>query len=162
MTISVGDKLPEANLVRLGEAGPEQVSVTELTKGRKVVIFAVPGAFTPTCHSAHVPSFIRTKAAFAAKGVDEIVCISVNDPYVMKAWGEATGAAAANIGLLAGGTSAFTIAMGMAYDAPAVGMMARSKRYSLLAEDGVIKVLHEELSRGTCEISGGEALLAAI
>lgn len=162
MTISVGDKLPAVDLVRLGDAGPEQVSVAELTKGRKVVIFAVPGAFTPTCHSAHVPSFVRTKEAFAEKGVDEIVCVSVNDPFVMKAWGEATGATAAGISLLADGTSAFTKAMGMNFDAPPVGLMARSKRYALLAEDGVVKVLHQEESPGTCETSGGEALLAAI
>ena len=87
MTISVGDKLPEATLVMLGEAGPQQVKVSEKTAGRKVALFAVPGAFTPTCHSAHVPSFIRTKDQFAEKGVDEIICVSVNDPFVMKAWG---------------------------------------------------------------------------
>ncbi len=162
MVISVGDRLPEAELIRMGEAGPEQVSVSDLTKGRKVVLFAVPGAFTPTCHSAHVPSFMRTKDAFAEKGVDEIVCVSVNDPFVMKAWGEATGAAAAGISMLADGTSAFTAAMGLSFDAPPVGLMARSKRYALLAEDGVVKVLHLEESPGTCEISGGEALLAAI
>jgi cytochrome c peroxidase len=162
MVISVGDRLPEADLVRLGDAGPEQVSIDALTKGRKVVIFAVPGAFTPTCHSAHVPSFMRTKDAFAAKGVDEVVCISVNDPFVMKAWGEATGAAEAGISMLADGTSAFTAAMGLSFDAPPVGLMARSKRYALMAEDGVVKVLHLEESPGTCEISGGEALLAAI
>jgi cytochrome c peroxidase len=162
MVISVGDRLPEADLVRLGDAGPEQVSIDALTKGRKVVIFAVPGAFTPTCHSAHVPSFMRTKDAFAAKGVDEVVCISVNDPFVMKAWSEATGAAEAGISMLADGTSAFTAAMGLSFDAPPVGLMARSKRYALMAEDGVVKVLHLEESPGTCEISGGEALLAAI
>lgn len=162
MTISVGDKLPEANLIRLGASGPEEVSITSLTKGRKVVIFAVPGAFTPTCHSAHLPSFMKTKEAFTEKGVDEVICIAVNDPFVMKAWGEATGAADAGITLLSDGTSAFTGAMGMAFDAPPAGLMARSKRYALLAEDGVVKVLHLEESPGTCEISGGEALLAAI
>lgn len=162
MVISVGDKLPEANLVRLGEAGPEEVSIASLTEGRKVVIFAVPGAFTPTCHSAHVPSFMRTKDDFAAKGVDEVICVSVNDPFVMQAWGEATGAADAGISMLADGTSAFTGAMGLAFDAPPVGLMARSKRYALLAEDGVVKVLHLEESPGACEVSAGEALLAAI
>ena len=162
MTISVGDKLPEANLVRLGEAGPEEISIESLTKGRKVVIFAVPGAFTPTCHMAHLPSFMRTKDAFTAKGVDEVICVAVNDPFVMKAWGEATRATEAGITLLSDGTSAFTGAMGMAFDAPPVGLMARSKRYALLAEDGVVKVLHVEDSPGTCEASGGEAMLAAI
>lgn len=162
MTISVGDTLPEASLIKLGEAGPEQVSLHGLAKGRKIVVFAVPGAFTPTCHSAHVPSFIRTKDQFAAKGVDEIICVSVNDPFVMKAWGEATGATAAGVTMLADADSGFTKAMGLDFTAPPVGLLARSKRYALYAEDGVVKQLHLEESPGTCEISGGEALLAAI
>lgn len=162
MTISAGDTLPEATLIRLGESGPETVSVGELTKGRKVVIFAVPGAYTPTCSSAHVPSFIRTKAQFDAKGVDEIVCVSVNDPFVMKAWGEATGATAAGITMLADADSSFTKAMGLDFTAPPVGLFARSKRYALFADNGVVKTLHAEESPGTCEISGGESLLASI
>ena len=100
MTITTGDTLPEASFSRIGAEGPEQVALSDLTKGRKVVIFAVPGAFTPTCHSAHVPSFIRTKDDLAAKGVEEIICLSVNDPFVMKAWGEATGATDAGLTLL--------------------------------------------------------------
>ncbi|MDZ4095360.1 MAG: peroxiredoxin [Paracoccaceae bacterium] len=162
MTISVGDKLPEATLVTIGEKGPEQVNLSDRLKGRNVVIFAVPGAFTPTCSSAHVPSFIRTKPGFDAKGVDEIICVSVNDPFVMKAWGEATGATAAGITLLADAQSDLTGALGLAFDAPAAGLMARSKRYALQAKDGVVTVLHLEESPGVCEISGGEALLAAI
>lgn len=162
MTISAGDTLPEATLIRLGESGPETVSIGELTKGRKVVIFAVPGAYTPTCSSAHVPSFIRTKAQFDAKGVDEIVCVSVNDPFVMKAWGEATGATSAGITMLADADSSFTKAMGLDFTAPPVGLFARSKRYALFADNGVVKTLHEEESPGTCEISGGESLLASI
>jgi cytochrome c peroxidase len=162
MTITTGDALPDATLTRLGADGPEQVSLADLTKGRKVVIFAVPGAFTPTCHSAHVPSFIRTKDDFAAKGVDEIICISVNDPFVMKAWGEATGATAAGLSLLSDGTGAYTADIGMNFDAPPVGLMGRSKRYAMLVDDGIVKVLHAEDSPGTCEISGGEAMLAAL
>ena len=162
MTISVGAALPEGTLIRLGEGGPESVSVAALTKGRNVVIFAVPGAFTPTCHSAHVPSFIRTKDKFGAKGVDEIICISVNDPFVMKAWGEATGATAAGITMLSDAEGAFTKAIGLDFTAPPVGLIGRSKRYALYAEDGVVKTLHLEESPGQCEISGGEALLAAI
>ena len=162
MTISVGHPLPDAKLIRMGDNGAEAVSVHEKAKGRKVVIFAVPGAFTPTCHSAHVPSFIRTKDGFSAKGVDEIICVSVNDPFVMKAWGEATGAANAGITMLADADSSFTKAMGLAFDAPPVGLLARSKRYALYAEDGVVKALHLEESPGTCDISGGEALLKAI
>jgi cytochrome c peroxidase len=162
MPISVGDRLPDATLQRIGDAGPESVSLKDKTAGRKVVIFAVPGAFTPTCHSAHVPSFIRTHDAFKAKGVDEIICVSVNDPFVMKAWGEATGATAAGLTLLADAKSDFTTAIGMNFDAPPAGLMARSKRYAMLVEDGVVKQLNIEESPGTCEISGGEALLDAI
>jgi glutaredoxin/glutathione-dependent peroxiredoxin len=162
MTVTVGETLPEATLSRLGAEGPEQVELSSLTKGRKVVIFAVPGAFTPTCHSAHVPSFIRTKDQFMTKGVDEIICVSVNDPFVMKAWGEATGATEAGLTLLADGTGAYTAALGLSFDAPPVGLMGRSKRYAMLVEDGVVTVFHPEESPGTCEISGGEALLAAL
>ena len=162
MTISAGQTLPEATLIRMRDGGAESVSISALTKGRKVVIFAVPGAFTPTCHSAHVPSFIRTKDGFADKGVDEIVCVSVNDPFVMKAWGEATGGAAAGITFLADSEGAFTKALGLDFTAAAVGLIGRSKRYALYAEDGVVKVLHLEENPGVCETSGGEALLAAI
>ncbi len=162
MTIAQGDSLPDTSLIRLGKDGPEEVSIPELTSGRKVVIFAVPGAFTPTCHSAHVPSFIRTKDALDAKGVQEIICISVNDPFVMKAWGEATGAAEAGLTLLSDGTGAFTKAIGMDFDAPPVGLMGRSKRYAMLVEDGKVALLHAEESPGVCEVSGGEALLAAM
>ncbi|MEA5159659.1 peroxiredoxin [Cereibacter johrii] len=162
MVISVGDRLPEATLVRIGAEGPEQVQLSERLKGRNVVIFAVPGAFTPTCHSAHVPSFIRTKDQFAGKGVDEIICVSVNDPFVMKAWGESTGASGAGITMLADADGTFTKALGLAFDAPPVGLIGRSRRYALQAKDGVVAVIHLEESPGVCETSGGEALLAAI
>jgi peroxiredoxin len=162
MTISVGDKLPEGSLLRMGEAGAEAVSVAALTAGRKVVIFGLPGAYTGTCTTAHVPSFIRTAQAFADKGVAEIVCVSVNDPFVMKAWGEATGATAAGIAMLADSDAAFTKALGMEFTAPPVGLFDRSKRYALLAEDGVVQVLNLEESPGQCEISAGETLLAQV
>ena len=162
MTISTGARLPDATLVKIGDKGPEGVALSERLKGRKVALFAVPGAFTPTCHSAHVPSFIRTKDDFAAKGVDEIICVSVNDPFVMKAWGEATGATAAGITMLSDAASEFTKAIGMAFDAPPAGLIARSRRYAMLVEEGGVTVLHAEEAPGTCEISGGEALLAAI
>ena len=160
MPISVGDKLPEATFTRMGAEGPEQVTLSSLTKGRKVVIFAVPGAFTPTCSSAHVPSFIRTKEQFASKGVDEIICVSVNDPFVMKAWGEATGATAAGITMLGDSQSEFTKAIGMDFDAAPAGLMARSKRYAMLVEDGKVTLLQAEESPGVCDVSGGESLLA--
>ena len=160
MTISQGDQLPDATLVELGADGPAPVTVADKTNGRKVVIFAVPGAFTPTCHSAHVPSFIRTKAQFDEKGVDEIICVSVNDPFVMKAWGEATGATEAGITMLGDAESAFTKALGMEFSAPPAGLNDRSKRYAMLVEDGKVLLLQAEESPGTCEVSAGEALLA--
>ena len=162
MAISVGDSLPEASFTRLGEGGPEAVSLGELTRGRKVVLFAVPGAYTPTCHSAHVPSFIRTKGGFEEKGVDEIICVSVNDPFVMKSWGEATGASAAGITMLSDAQSEFTKAIGMDFDAPPAGLIARSKRYAMHVVDGEVKVMHAEENPGVCDISGGEAMVDAI
>jgi cytochrome c peroxidase len=162
MTISVGDTLPNATLLRMGAEGPEQVALNSLTKGRKVVIFGLPGAYTGTCTTAHVPSFMRTKGDFDGKGVDEVICLSVNDPFVMQAWGESTGGAAAGLTFLGDADSAFTKAIGMDFDAPPAGLHGRSKRYALYAEDGVVKVLQEDENPGVCDVSGGEALLKAI
>lgn len=160
MTISQGDQLPDATLVEMGAEGPSPVSLSDKTKGRKVVIFAVPGAFTPTCHSAHVPSFIRTKDQFASKGVDEIICVSVNDPFVMKAWGADTGATDAGITMLGDTDSSFTKALGMEFSAPPAGLNDRSKRYAMLVEDGKVTLFQPEESPGVCEVSAGESLLA--
>jgi len=162
MSISVGDTLPNATLGQMGSDGPEQVQLGDKLQGRKVVIFAVPGAFTPTCHSAHVPSFIRTKAGFDAKGVDEIICISVNDPFVMKTWGADTGATKAGITMLSDAESGFTKAIGMEFSAPPAGLIERSKRYAMVVEDGKVTVFQAEEKPGVCEVSGGEALLAAM
>ncbi|AKO98236.1 MAG: peroxiredoxin [Marinovum algicola] len=162
MTISSGDTLPTATLLRIGADGPETVDLGARLKGRKTVIFGLPGAFTRTCSSAHVPSFIRTRAAFEAKGVQDIICVSVNDPFVMHAWGESSGANAAGLSFLADSGAEFTKAIGMNFTAPAVGFFDRSVRYALYAEDGVVQVLHREESPGVCEASAGEALLAAI
>ena len=160
--ISVGDTLPDATLMAMGAEGPAPVQIGDKVKGRKVVIFAVPGAYTPTCHSAHVPSFVRTKEQFDDKGVDEIICVSVNDPFVMSAWGEATGADAAGITMLGDPLSEFTKAIGMDFDAPPAGLMGRSKRYAMLVEDGKVTLLRLEENPGACEATAGEALLAAM
>lgn len=160
--ISTGDTLPAATMTQIGAEGPEQIALGDKTGGRKVVIFAVPGAFTPTCHSSHVPSFIRTKAGFDAKGVDEIICVSVNDPFVMSEWGKATGATEAGLTMLADAECDFTDAIGMRFDAPPAGLIARSKRYAMLVEDGKVTALHVEENPGACETSAGEALLEAI
>lgn len=161
MTIEIGARLPEATLLQMGAAGAEAVQLADKLKGRKVVIFGLPGAYTGTCSTAHVPSFIRTAKGFADKGVDEIICISVNDPFVMKAWGEATGATAAGITMLGDADSSFSKAIGQTFEVPHLGFFARSKRYSLLAEDGVVTRFNPEVGPG-CEISAGEHLLSQL
>lgn len=162
MTISTGETLPDATLLRMGAQGPEAVQLSSLTSGRKVVIFGLPGAYTGTCSTAHVPSFMRTKDAFAAKGVDEVICLAVNDPFVMDAWSKDTGAGAAGITMLGDAQSEFTTAIGMDFTAPPVGFVSRSKRYSMLVDNGVVQILNEEGSPGECEISAGETLLDAM
>lgn len=162
MAISIGDKLPQATLLAMGSEGPEAIDLTTKTSGRKVVIFGLPGAYTGVCSTAHVPSFIRTKDALAAKGVDEVICVSVNDPFVMGAWGEATGASAAGIAMLGDAESTFTKALGLEFSAPPAGLIDRSQRYALVAEDGVVTVLQVEESAGECNISAGESVLDAL
>ncbi len=161
MTISKGYRLPGAKLLRMGANGVETVDLAARLAGRKVAIFAVPGAFSSTCSLAHLPSFLRNTAAFAAKGVDEIIGIAVNDPHVLRAWGEATGAAAGGITLLADADGAYTRALGLAFDAPAAGFFGRSRRYAMYVVDGVVEVFNPETGKG-CETSAGEVLLAAI
>ena len=160
--IKVGDRLPDATFRVWKDGKGEDVTVSQLTKGKKVALFAVPGAFTPTCSAKHLPGYREKAAEMRAKGVDTIACVAVNDPHVMRAWGEASGALAAGIRMLADPASEFTRAMGLAYDNPAAGMYGRSKRYALLAEDGAVNVLNLEASTGLCEVSAGETLLAAI
>jgi peroxiredoxin len=162
MTISVGDRLPDATLLRMGEKGVETVALAERLRGRNVILFGLPGAYTGVCTKSHVPSFVRTARQLAAKGVDEIICVAVNDPFVLGAWGEATGATAAGIAMLGDADGAFTRAVGMDFSAPPVGLIGRSRRYALYAVDGVVTVLHGEPNPGVCDTSGGEAMLAAI
>ncbi|MDW4551294.1 peroxiredoxin [Defluviimonas sp. D31] len=156
--IATGGRLPEAELLRIGAGGPETVRLSERLAGRKVVLFAVPGAFTPTCDSAHLPGFIRSAPALRARGVEEIICVSVNDAHVMRYWGETTGATAAGITLLADADGAFSRALGLTYDNPAAGMFGRSRRYAMVVEDGVVTAFELD-PIGQCSLSTGEALL---
>lgn len=160
--IKVGARLPDGNLLTFGDSGIGVVEIAKEIKGRKVVIFGVPGAYTPTCTSSHVPSFMRTASQFREKGVDEIICVAVNDPFVMKAWGEATGGVAAGLTFLADPEGAFTKAIGLDFTAPPLGLINRSKRYALYAEDGVVKVLNIEDDPTQCSVSAGETLLKQI
>ncbi|MBV0913286.1 peroxiredoxin [Anianabacter salinae] len=163
MSITVGATLPEATVLQLGAGGrPEEVQIADKFKDRKVVLFGLPGAYTGTCTSAHVPSFIAAMDDLKAKGVDEVICVSVNDPFVMNAWAESTGAAAAGITMLADAGAEFTKALGLAFTAPPAGFYDRSQRYALAAEDGVVTVFHPEESPGTCDHSGGASMVAAL
>ena len=162
MAISQGDKLPDAVLRRMGDNGPEEMTIEALTAGRKIVLFGLPGAFTPTCSSAHVPSFIRTRDAFAEQGIEEIICVSVNDVHIMRQWGEATGATAASLSMWADPASEFTTAIGMNFDVEVLGFYGRSSRYAMIVEDGVVTQLNRETQGGTCDISSGETLLESL
>ncbi|MDO5641229.1 MAG: peroxiredoxin [Paracoccus sp. (in: a-proteobacteria)] len=158
MALGEGDRLPGGTLLQMTENGPGPADLADYATGR-VAIFALPGAYTGTCSTQHVPSFIRTADQFRARGVDRIVCISVNDPFVMGAWLKDTGADKAGLTFLADADGSFTKAMGQSFDAPPAGLFGRSKRYAMLVEDGVITALQVEESPGQCSISGGESLL---
>lgn len=158
MAISKGDKLPAATLLKLGAEGIEKVDLTEAIKGR-AAIFAVPGAFTPTCSNAHMPSFVRSADQFRAKGIDRIICITVNDPFVANAWAKDTGADGAGIEVLADADGSLTKALGMDFDAAPAGLLGRSKRYAMLVRGGVVEELELEESPGACSITSGDSLL---
>ncbi len=159
MRISTGDKIPDVQLLQ--KVGDEigRVSLRSLTSGNKVVIFGLPGAFTGTCTSSHVPSFIRTAQGFREKGYAHIICFAVNDPHVMAAWAQSTGGDAAGLTFLADADASLTKALGLNFTAPAAGFYDRTTRHAMLVEDGVITVLRLEESRGVCDLTAGESLL---
>jgi cytochrome c peroxidase len=159
MPIAVGDTLPPATFKKRADGALTDVASADVFAAGRVALFAVPGAYTPTCHVKHMPSFVRNMAALRAKGVDRVVCVSVNDPFVMEAWGEATGATAAGVYLLADADASFTKAIGLDFDGSGAGLGVRSKRYSMLVENGVVKALNVEDSPGEATCSTGEALL---
>lgn len=161
MTIAVGDKLPDATFKVRTPDGLKDVSTAELTAGRKVVLFAVPGAFTPTCHAKHVPSYLENLDALKAKGVAEVACVAVNDAFVLDAWAKATGADG-KLTLLSDGNATFTKAIGMDFDGSGFGLGTRSKRYAMLVDNGVVKALNVEESPGVMEVSGADRILAAL
>lgn len=156
MTISVGDTLPDVKLVKATAQGPEAVQSAEFFKGKRVALFAVPGAFTPTCSAKHLPGFVEKADAIKAKGIDEIACISVNDAFVMKAWGAANGAD--TVTMLADGNGDFAKAVGLTMDGSGFGMGLRSQRYAMVVKDGVVEQLHIE-APGDFKVSSAEYLL---
>ena len=159
MSIAVGAALPAATFKHMTDAGPADVTAAELFGSGKTALFAVPGAFTPTCTNSHMPSFVKNVAALKDKGVDRIVCVTVNDPFVAKAWGEATGATAVGVQIVTDPKAEFVSALGLTFDGAAVGLGVRAKRFSMLVEDGAVKALNVEDSPGEATCSTGEALL---
>jgi len=161
MAIKAGDTLPaDVKLMEMGDAGPKQVTVGELTKGRTVVLFAVPGAFTPTCSMKHLPGFVDKAGDIRKKGIDEIVCLSVNDAFVMGAWGKEHGAGG-KVRMVADGNGDFTRAVGLEMDASGFGMGARSKRYAMLVKDGKVTELLVEPAGGL-NVSSAESVLGKL
>ncbi|MES2895232.1 MAG: peroxiredoxin [Pseudomonadota bacterium] len=160
MTIKVGDKLPAATFAAGTAEGPRPMTTDDVFAGKKVALFAVPGAFTPTCSARHLPGFKEHVADFRAKGVDSIVCLSVNDAFVMKAWGESQGVGE-DIIMLGDGNGDFTKAVGLELDGSKFGMGARSQRYSMLVDDGVVKELNVEQG-GEFKVSAADYLLAQL
>jgi peroxiredoxin len=158
MAIKVGDRIPEAKFRVMGADGPAWKSTDEFFKGKKIVLFAVPGAFTPTCSNNHLPGFLANADTFKAKGVSTIAVTGVNDIFVMEAWKKATGAAG-KIEFLADGNGDFAKAIDMTMDGSAGGLGLRSKRYAMLVEDGVVKALNVEDVPGKAEVSSAENLL---
>jgi peroxiredoxin len=161
MAIKVGDSLPsDLKLKEMGEGGPKDVTVGEIFKGKKVVLFAVPGAFTPTCSMKHLPGFLEQAGAIKAKGVDEIICLSVNDAFVMGAWGTAN-SAKGKVRMLADGNGEFTKALGLSLDASGFGMGLRSQRYAMIVQDGKVTELLVEPGPGL-NVSSAESVLGKL
>lgn len=158
MTIKIGDKLPSVTVKRLGDSGMEDVDLAAYVAGKKVVLFAVPGAFTPTCAQKHLPGYIEAANDIKSKGVDEIICVAVNDPFVMKNWGEVAGAAN-RVTMMPDGLGAFTKAIGMDFDGSGAGLGVRSKRYMMVVENGVVQSLDVEAAPGDHEFSSANACM---
>ena len=157
MAIQVGDKLPEAKFRVMSAEGPQVKTTEDVLKGKKVALFAVPGAFTGTCHKMHVPSILQSADGMKGKGVDTIAVTSVNDVFVMDAWRKASGAE--KLEFLADGNGDFAKAVDLTFDGSGNGLGTRSRRYSMLVEDGVVKKLNIEEAPGKVEVSGGDTLL---
>jgi peroxiredoxin len=161
MPIKVGDRIPESKFRVMGPEGPAWKTTDEVFKGKKVALFAVPGAFTPTCNNVHMPSFLNNVDAFKGKGIDTVAVTGVNDIFVMEQWKKSTGAAG-KIEFLADGNGDFAKAVDMTMDGSGGGLGTRSKRYSMLVDDGVVKAFNVEEAPGKCELTSGDKLLGQI
>ena len=160
MTIQVGDKVPSVKLMHMGESGPAPMTTDDLLKGKKVVVFGVPGAFTPTCSAKHLPGFVEHAAALKAKGVDAIVCTAVNDVFVMNAWGKDQGAGD-KVAMVADGDAEFTKATGLELDLTGKGLGLRCQRFAMVVDDGVVEALMIDPA-GAFEKTSAESVLKAL
>lgn len=161
MSISIGDSLPEATFRVLGSEGIETLTTSQIFDGKKVVLFAVPGAFTPTCHLKHLPGFIASADTFKQKGVATVACVAVNDPFVLDTWAKTSGGQG-KVLFLSDGNAEFTKKIGLDFDGSGIGLGTRSKRYAMLVEDGVVTALNIEDSPGVADVSTADKLLAAM
>ena len=159
MTIAVGDKLPDVKLIKAIQDGNEPVQIAEYFKGRKVALFSVPGAFTPTCSAKHLPGFVEKAGELKAKGIDEIVCTAVNDPFVMKAWGAASGSP--DVTMLADGNGDFAKALGLVMDGSGVGLGQRGQRFSMVINDGTVEQLNVE-APGEFKVSAADYMVGQL
>ena len=160
MTINVGDKIPSVSLKHLTAEGMKEIATDEIFGGKKVVLFAVPGAFTPTCSKKHLPGFVEQADAIKAKGVDDIVCMAVNDPFVMKVWGDEQGAGD-KVMMLPDGNGEFTRALGLEMDGSGYGLGQRAKRFAMVVDNGVVSKLAVEPASGV-DVSGADRILAEL
>jgi peroxiredoxin len=160
MTIKVGDKMPAGTLTLATKDGPQKVNAEDYFKGKKVVLFSVPGAFTPTCDAKHLPGFVEKAGEIKGKGVDTIACMSVNDAFVMKAWGKAQGTDG-KVDMLADGNGEYTKALGLDFDASGFGMGTRGQRFALVVDNAVVKQVNVE-AKGEFKVSSAEYVLGQI
>lgn len=160
MAIKQGDKLPEVQITEVADGKPNPANLGELSKGKRIVVFAVPGAFTPTCSLKHLPGFVEHAGAIKAKGVADVFCLSVNDPFVMDAWGKQTGVAG-KVRMLADGNGALTRALGLVLDGSGFGLGERSQRYAMVLRDGVVEKLFVEPGPGLT-VSSAESVIASL
>jgi peroxiredoxin len=159
MTIAVGDKVPDVKLTKATEGGPEAVQAADYFKGKRVALFSVPGAFTPTCSAKHLPGYVEKAADLKAKGIDEIACTAVNDAFVMGAWGQRDGSA--DVTMLADGNGEFVNALGLPLDVSAAGLGQRGQRFSMVVNDGVVEQLNVEAA-GEFKVSSAEHMLGQL
>lgn len=158
MTIQVGEAIPNIKLKRLGASGMEDVMTADYLKGKQVILFATPGAFTPTCAQKHLPGYVSNADKIKAQGVDEIICLSVNDPFVMKHWGEVAGAEG-KVTMMPDGNGEFVSALGLTMDGSGFGLGKRAQRFSMIIDNGIVKDLQVEPAAGNVELSGAEACM---